>query len=574
MASNEEYLDSLLKDINIVPTEETGMGKAMMSEEKLASEKSAAPDEIPDFEEPIEEPFAIEEPVEEEEPITMEEPVEPDEDMAAINALLKSTSNEHSGDEDMLSLLEQATKIDEQQSKEPDKDTSEDFDIFAMDMMEEEPIRIPNEDTATPNNENNTESEEDSSEEIGALLNNTEAPAKKEKKPKREKKEKKEKKVKEPKAGFGSHKKVKEQEKQENEVESLFIDNNEEIPLVKKEKGFFGRIIDTLLEEESEKDTPPEIVELTKDGIETPVSQENLAILDELENEEGNKGKSKKKKGKGKGKGKGANKGEVDEEESKSSKNGKKVKKEKKPKVVRVDTFETEKKLVPKKMAPIFLVAAAILVVVFIASKYIPSFIRKSAATSAFYKGNYQEAYKQLSGEKLSKSEKIIYKKAYMLLRISGKVADYDLFISLGDDMKAVDSLFTGVQIYNDYANNLAKLKIEADFIELLDVEYKKILDIFQNNYHVSEADVQEALTYEDNIVYTKILVSVVEGRGTDIFTIVIPDTDVESNNDLNNLDGLDDVLNGETEAIDSLQDYLDKTEQRSTDSNDSDYRL
>lgn len=546
MTSNEEYLDSLLKGtIDTESGNESGMERIAAASNNAKQEENN-PDidnviiDIP--EEEIEEPV-IEDPVE----IELEEMPklekeygikDADAELAEINSLLNEHNSDTPSDDDMLALLESVSDKDD--VKADHSQTSDDFDIFAMDALDSEEQNF---DVDALQDQNNTENVATSENELQDLLEQktSEEDSINSKKTKKDKKKKKSKKndPEEGKTGLadGESDEIdnlfkKEEQTQESEIVSENTDKKKNKP------GFFKKLLDLLLQEEPEKE---EDSKESKDQAVTDnePKDENMEILEQLEQEDEQEGKGKKKSKK-----------------NKKEKKEKPAKKEKKPKKEKPEeTIEDAKKLPLTKILPIFIFAVAFLAVVMLVSSTIPENIKKKNARNAYYNQNYEEAYKLLSGYQLSKSDQVIYRKSATILKVSCKIDSAELYLLQGMKLEALDALFQGVDRYGELADIASELGIEGE----LKTVYDELLTKMMDEFGLSEENIMTVLTYDDNVTYTKILYSVIEGNGIDIFSTVIPDLPVESQNDRDNLDGLDDILGEEEDVLNNVQNSTDE---------------
>ena len=483
-------------------------------------------------------------------------------ELAEIGALLNADLNTDSlnNNDDMLALLEGIPgdeTLEESQAG--------DFDIFAMDSIDEEPAgSIPDvSDTAATKEQDDDVLFANPQMMTGPLeQNGVNEKRKKEKKVKEKKvKEKKvkEKRVKEKKV---KEKKVKEKKTKGDdsasqipsnpmfpdqtglEIETLFegdsIDDIQEKP--QKKSGFFAKITEALFTEYEDDDSANEKGKKkkgkkNKDSDESQaVSDENTDILRELDEEDENDSDNLKKK--------------------KGKKDKKKKTKDKPEKKQKEADRDDGKKLPIKKIAIILFVAVSLMVIIILVAINVPVAIRKQAARRAYYTDcDYKKAYKELKGLDLNKSDKILLDKISTLLRVETKLDTYELHMHLGERLEALDSLFDGVIRYRNMCDKAEEMQYNIS--DKLDDIYVRILEKFEKEFNLTENDVNEVLTYEDDVIYTKILHSVIEGNGIDIFSQKVPDEPINSNNSMNNTDGLENVLPGEQDAIDQVNDYI-----------------
>lgn len=275
-----------------------------------------------------------------------------------------------------------------------------------------------------------------------------------------------------------------------------------------KKKGFFARLLDILTQEvEEPEETETEREENTVG--EANATDENGKILEELNEED--KAKKKKKKGKKnkKGKKEEAESGEETEEEAEENvkeKKKKKPKKEKKEKQEKVKMPPSPKVLSKRAMAVLVAFCATLVACIIFLSNFLPEYADKVQARSAYYAGDYQTVYTNLNHKSLNSSDEIIYTRAKQILSLQRKLDSYYNRMELGKELEAVDALFQGAEKYQ-------KLMTygDAGIQESLTKIYAQICDVLQNNYGVSQDEIAEINAYDD-VTYTKKLNSLVYG--------------------------------------------------------------
>ncbi len=406
-----------------------------------------------------------------------------DEDLSEINDLLEESDQGVSPDDDILAMLEGA-----------DDSGDSSFDFFENDeaAREAESIR-----ELTP-------------EEIAAREGGG--------KPKKEKRKRKK--------LFGKKKKgVAEEtvaEETGDELEALLAETTEQESGVaqeeekkEKEPGFFAKIMNFLLETDEEDEDPLATEVLAdNDGETGTVTDENKALLEELQ-EEDKKGKKKKKKDKKKGKkGKaGEDEGEGDEgaegEEDKKAKKRKKKDKKKKKEEEEVDLFAPpEKKLSKKKVITVFVFCGTIAACIILLSSFLPDYMEKRDAQVAYDHQDYAEVYDLLYGKELNEQEEILYTRSNLILQMNRKLTSYENYVNLDMRLEALNALITGVGRYQ-------KILVEAESYnvagEVSDI-YVQILERLSADFGVSEADALEIIAAEDDVIYSQMLAAIING--------------------------------------------------------------
>lgn len=242
-----------------------------------------------------------------------------------------------------------------------------------------------------------------------------------------------------------------------------------------KKPGFFKRLLQTLFKEhEEEAEAPAEKVDVSASqgpGAKE-LSDENLAILQELEGanlpgKEEKKGKEKKKKEK-KPKEKKPKKAKAPKEQK-----PKKPKKEKKP------FFNDQSKPLPK--VPVLLIFAMVLsamLLVLVTTELTGYQTAMKKAEELYNNGAsdyhcYIEAYKAESGLKVSKKDQDTYQKIVLVAQVADAYAGYEMAVQLDRTVDAVDSLVCVIGRYNQNIEKAEELgaKDQMDQVRALAAE-------------------------------------------------------------------------------------------------------
>lgn len=269
-----------------------------------------------------------------------------------------------------------------------------------------------------------------------------------------------------------------------DEAEGEPEDSNEDGENAKpKKKGLLAKILDFLTEEEPEL-TAGEDINL--------LSDENKAILDEVDAED--EGKKKGKKGK-------------KEKKAKEPKE-KKPKKPKKPKKEKVQEPIDPKKIVPMKMKiTIFALALSVLAIVLLLMKFVPGMMNMSDARKAYYAKDYKDTFISLYGKKLGDSDRILYEKAKILVLIERKYESYENYMTMDMPIQALDALLQGLVKYETVKERAEEYGVLNDLNQIRD----KLLAALALQFGVNEAEAMEIIEYS-SVDYTLKLQSIVEG--------------------------------------------------------------
>ena len=242
-----------------------------------------------------------------------------------------------------------------------------------------------------------------------------------------------------------------------------------------KKPGFFKRLLQALFKEHVEEaEAPAEKVDVSaSQGPDAKeLSDENLAILQELEGanlpgKEEKKGKEKKKKEK-KPKEKKPKKAKAPKEQK-----PKKPKKEKKP------FFNDQSKPLPK--VPVLLIFAMVLsamLLVLVTTELTGYQTAMKKAEELYNNGAsdyhcYVEAYKAESGLKESKKDQDTYQKIVLVAQVADAYAGYEMAVQLDRTVDAVDSLVCVIGRYNQNIEKAEELgaKDQMDQVRALAAE-------------------------------------------------------------------------------------------------------
>lgn len=287
-------------------------------------------------------------------------------------------------------------------------------------------------------------------------------------------------------AGAGSNEASSDEEDDDNQSDASEDDTSD--GKKKKKKGLFSKILDLLTEEEEE----PEAAALENSNL---VSDENKAILEELDAEEdGKKGKKGKKKDK-----------KAKKEKAPKEKKPKKPKKEKKPK--EKEEADPRKKIPKQFIVMTFALALSCLAILMLVVLLIPKMNNLSNARKSFYAKDYKDTFVSMYGKKLSDSDKLLYERAKILVLLDRKYESYETYKAMGMRMQALDALLKGVSKY-------MQLKPDAEIYDIsneLDIIYAKIKNELMNEFGVSEDEALDIITYSP-LDYTLKLQSILDG--------------------------------------------------------------
>lgn len=301
-----------------------------------------------------------------------------------------------------------------------------------------------------------------------------------------------------------------------NSLPEEFVDNEDGISKVEKhemdailamdtlegqkKQGFWGKLLNALTQEEEEPEDPADLI-----------SDENGAILEELDQEEKNKPKGKKKKAEKKGKGKKNTNINEDEELDEEAPDTKKKKKEKKPKKqklpVPVEELLPGKKLPMKKVLSIVIVTLAFCVAYVVISHLYIGYVNKQQAEKAYYAGDYLECYGLLFGQDLNESQALMFHKSEINLQMERMKANYMRLVQEGKDLEALDYLVQFICRREEFYQKGQ----EWGSLDVVEETYSGMTSLLVANYGLREERAIEIAALPSDVDYTIALMKVLE---------------------------------------------------------------
>ena len=268
-----------------------------------------------------------------------------------------------------------------------------------------------------------------------------------------------------------------------------------------KKQGFWGKLLNTLTQEEEDAEDPADLI-----------SDENGAIMEQLDKEGKNKAKGKKnKKADKKGKGKNAANAGEDEDLDEAPDDKKKKKKEKKPKkekpVASVEELLPGKKLSIKKILPVVMVALAFCAAYVLVSNLYIGHVNKQRAEEAYYAGDYLECYGLFFGQDLNESQALMYHKSELALQMERMKSNYRRLVLEGKELEALDYLVQSVCRREEFY-----LKgQEWGCLDLVEETFSGLTGLLNANYGLDEVRAMEIAALESDVDYTIALLNVLE---------------------------------------------------------------
>ena len=128
-------------------------------------------------------------------------------------------------------------------------------------------------------------------------------------------------------------------------------------------------------------------------------------------------------------------------------------------------------------------------------------------AKYAFDNGDYATCFANLGAVERNEEEEELYQKSMIIMSVQRKWDAYNNYLVLGDRVEALNSLLEGVTQYYGQED----LALECGVHAQITLIYQDIMGALQG-FGLSKADVDEILSYESKVTYTKRLDSIVNG--------------------------------------------------------------
>lgn len=433
-----------------------------------------------------------------------------EEDISEISTILSKPDNNDLVNDNLMDMLE--TAQEEKEQREYGENLPEIGETTYKTVVDEEEaieegngsIEIVTE-SAVTENEGFDELPPMEEAQVQPIEEVKEEPSKEPKKPKKEKKKKEKKPKKEP-------------------VEEDLDDDLEG----KKKMSLWERIMAFLFESEEEEESEEGAEGENAEGAEETEGAGAPAKKGKKEKKKKEKKDKKGKKGKEGAEDEGGEGEESPKKKSKKDKGGdevgdgeegegkKKKKKEKKPKKeksLEEELKPRQKGISNKAVAAILLVCLSIAAVIVVLCYFGPRKLAIDKANYDLYDGKYEDAALTLYGMKLNENDTLVYRKASLLNAVNTKLDQYDKFMAIKREDKALDALFKTIT-YCDTK------KVEADNIgvaEEVAIVRNAALSILSDKYGVTEEQAEEICQMRP-VYYTSAIESIMRGLAFDAF--------------------------------------------------------
>lgn len=239
------------------------------------------------------------------------------------------------------------------------------------------------------------------------------------------------------------------------------------------------------------------------------LSDENRDILNDLDKEKaGSKKKEKKKKGDG---GKAKAKGDKAKKPPKPKKEKPKKEKPKKEKTPDPEPLIPERKLTLKAVLPVVLacVSFGVFIIVFVNASV--DFTYRQAASDAYDAGDYETCFQFFYGKDLNETEEAMFEKSRSILHIRLWLREYEMFADEGSEVEALDSLLQTVKDYPKLYGHAVQWNADAEVA----AGYQTILNILLEKYGLTEERAMEIAAVRNDRVYTRMVVEIIYGNAS-----------------------------------------------------------
>lgn len=191
----------------------------------------------------------------------------------------------------------------------------------------------------------------------------------------------------------------------------------------------------------------------------------------------------------------------------------KKAPKPAKPKKVKPPKEEAEtpggKHFSFKNAIPVILVGISVGVLLFVFINASVEYVDKLTARAAFQAGDYQTCYENLFGKELNESDEALLGKSKSILYIRLWVREYEMYLSEGDQVRALDSLIRTVDQYPE----LYRYAAAWNALPEVEAEYGKILSALSESYGLTEEDAREIAALVRDVEYTRTVTAIAQGQ-------------------------------------------------------------
>lgn len=228
----------------------------------------------------------------------------------------------------------------------------------------------------------------------------------------------------------------------------------------KKEKkpGVFSKLSSTLFDEKEESVVVPEANELGS------VSEENMSILKELDKKEK---KEKKKQEK------------LEKKQAKLEKKAQ-AKQEKPPKPPKEKKPKQKSKPLPRKpVVLIYVMAASILLLIFLGSSLSGYRMGIDQAKASYDNGDYVTAYQSLMGMELKEKDEELYGRTRVTAYVQKEWNSYQAYLGLGMYPEALDALILAVGKYDKYIEKATQVGADGELESVRTQVEAALTDVF-----------------------------------------------------------------------------------------------
>ncbi len=274
-----------------------------------------------------------------------------------------------------------------------------------------------------------------------------------------------------------------------------------------KKQGAFAKMFNALTEEFEPEPTEEE---LAKEAEEKAAAK--LEAKTKKEEEKKAKAEEKKAKAEEKEAAKKA-KAEANEQKKREKKEAREARLAEKRAKEEAERPKNQKRISPKKMVLVTIMAASVLVAVLLFSEFASTEGSLQRARRAYYAGDYQVVYLEMYGSELEESDALVQARSKVILKMQRKYDSYENHLKMGQEVEALNALIEGLGTYDSVNMEAEQYGVATEVDEIK----TDILNVLQVNYGLDEAAARDLLQNEDEISYTKSLNHIIMRDSSDL---------------------------------------------------------
>ena len=190
---------------------------------------------------------------------------------------------------------------------------------------------------------------------------------------------------------------------------------------------------------------------------------------------------------------------EVKAAEKKKAKDAKAAKKAAKPKKEKKPKPEPKPgdilKIKPKSIMLFITLVASVIVLISLLNTTVSYTTAISKAKTNLENGDYSKVYESLSGMKLNKSDKTLYRQATLITYVTRQYESYQNYMEMDMKTEAINALVKGLARYDTYYNEANSLGVGNQMKEAR----AQIIQAFNDTFKISESEAVSLVAMSDN---------------------------------------------------------------------------